>query len=181
MSVNKAALDLICEFEGFVPNWYPDPAHGWKVPTCCYGHTDAAGEPKYAATKDKTFTEAEGRGILLRDLVQYEEVVRKAVTAKVTENQVGALTSLTFNVGPSNFLQSTLLRTLNAGDHEGAAEQFARWNKAGGQVLAGLTRRRAAEAALFRSAAKSGPAPTPAKRGFWRSVQDFFRRLFRKG
>ena len=49
--LNDASIKLITEFEGFVPNWYPDPAHGWKVPTCCYGHTDAAGEPKYAATK----------------------------------------------------------------------------------------------------------------------------------
>ena len=66
--LNQATIDLITEFEGFVPNWYPDPAHGWKVPTCCYGHTDAAGSPKYADTKNKTFTKEEGIAILRNDL-----------------------------------------------------------------------------------------------------------------
>ena len=151
--VNDAALDLICEFEGFEPKWYPDPAHGWKVPTVGYGHTDAAGEPKFAKTKDKTFTKAEARLILERDLAQYAAVVKKAVHVPINDNQYGALVSFTFNLGPSNFLKSTLLKKLNAGDYEGAAAEFKRWNRAGGQVLKGLTRRRAAEAALFLSGA----------------------------
>lgn len=169
--VNDAALDLICEFEGFVPNWYPDPAHGWDVPTCCYGHTDAAGEPKYAATKNKKFTKAEGRLILERDLAQYAAVVGKAVHVPLNANQYGALVSFTFNLGPSNFLKSTLLKKLNAGDYEGAAKEFARWNRAGWKVLKGLTRRRAAEAALFRSGAiapdQSETPASDAPMGFW--------------
>lgn len=161
--VNDAALDLICEFEGFVPNWYADPAHGWDVPTCCYGHTDAAGEPKYAKTKSKKFTKAEGRLILERDLAQYAAVVTKSVHVPLNANQYGALVSFTFNLGPSNFLKSTLLKKLNAGDYEGAANEFGKWNKAAGKVLKGLTRRRAAEAALFRSGAVAPAEPeTPA-------------------
>jgi lysozyme len=161
--VNDAALDLICDFEGFVDHWYPDPALGWKVPTCCYGHTDAAGDPKFAKTKDKTFTKAEARLILERDLAQYAAVVRKAVHVPMTGGQFGALVSFTFNLGPSNFLKSTLLKKLNAGDYEGAAAEFKRWNRAGGQVLKGLTRRRAAEAALFLSGASTPSTPeTPA-------------------
>lgn len=169
--INDAALDLICDFEGFVPNWYPDPAHGWKVPTVGYGHTDAAGEPKYAATKSKTFTKAEGRLILERDLAQYAATVRKAVHVELTPNQFGALVSFTFNLGPSSLLKSTLLKKLNAGDYEGAANEFAKWNRAGGKVLKGLTRRRAAEAALFRSGTGAPAEPeTPASdapAGFW--------------
>jgi lysozyme len=173
--VNDAALDLICEFEGFVPNWYPDPAHGWKVPTCCYGHTDAAGEPKYANTKNKTFTRAEGKAILERDLVQYANAVRAAVKVPLNPNQFGALTSFTYNLGAANLRKSTLVKKLNAGDYEGAANEFKRWNRAGGKVLAGLTRRRAAEAALFRSSAIPAPTPeTPAseppKPGNWVSA-----------
>lgn len=171
--VNDAALDLICSFEGWVDHWYVDPVGIWTV---CYGHTDAAGEPKYAATKNKTFTKAEGRLILERDLAQYAAHVRGSVHAPLTANQFGALTSICYNIGPSNFMGSSLVKRLNAGDYEGAAEQFKRWNK--GRVkgklteLKGLTRRRAAEAALFRSGATTPAKPeTPASEAKnWLSV-----------
>lgn len=158
MQTNDAGVALIKEFEGFVPNWYPDPAHGWKVPTCCYGHTDAAGAPKYADTKEKQFTEPEGHEILCRDLGQYERAVEAAVTVPLNENQFSALVSFTFNLGAGNLRSSTLLKKLNAGDYAGAAAQFSRWNKAGGKALAGLTRRRKAERALFQAPAA---APDP--------------------
>ncbi len=162
MTVNAAALDLITEFEGFVDHWYPDPAHGWKVPTCCYGHTDAAGEPKYADTKAKTFTKAEGRAILAKDLGDVEDTVARLVKVPLNEDQRGSLVSFTFNLGAGNFSDSTLLKKLNARDYAGAAGQFGRWNRAGGKVLKGLTRRRAAEAALFASQkAPTAPSDVP--------------------
>lgn len=147
--LNADSLKLITEFEGFVPNWYPDPAHGWKVPTCCYGHTDAAGAPKYADDKARIFTKTEGMEILRRDLVQYEDAVKRVVKVQLNENQIGALTSFTFNLGAGNLEKSTLVKKINAGDMAGASKEFSRWNKAAGKVLPGLTRRRAAEAALF--------------------------------
>ncbi|CDP50718.1 Phage lysin [Devosia sp. DBB001] len=149
MAVNNATLALIREYEGFVDHWYPDPAHGWKVPTCCIGHTDAAGEPKYAATKGKKFTEAEGRAILASDLAAVEAQVRKAVAVPLNENQFGALVSFTFNLGARNLGGSTLLKKLNKGDYTGAADEFGKWVNAGGQRLDGLVRRRTAERALF--------------------------------
>jgi lysozyme len=161
MPLNKATIDLITDFEGFVGKWYPDPAHGWKVPTCCYGHTDAAGEPKYATTKDKLFTRAEGAEILARDLAPVERVVRSYVKVPLNDNQLGALVSFTFNLGGSNFAKSTLLKKVNARDFTGAAKEFARWNRAAGKVLPGLTRRRAAEAKLFLAEAFSGQGPLP--------------------
>jgi lysozyme len=161
--VNDAALDLICEFEGFVPHWYPDVIHGWKVPTVAYGHTDAAGEPKYANTKSKTFTKAEGRLILERDLATYAASVRSLVKVPLNDNQFGALVSFTYNCGAANLKKSTLLKKVNAGDFEGAAKEFGRWNRAGGQVLKGLTRRRAAEAALFATPSGVKPSPAPSQ------------------
>jgi lysozyme len=176
--INDAALDLICEYEGFEPHWYPDVVHGWKVPTVAYGHTDAAGEPKYAATKSKTFTKAEGRLILERDLAQYAAAVHAAVKVPLNDNQFGALVSFTYNLGAKNLNKSTLVKKLNAGDFEGAAKEFRRWNRAGGKILRGLVRRRAAEEALFLtpSGQKPGPAPEvpadqpPAATGIWRAV-----------
>lgn len=161
MPVNKATIDLITEFEGFVGKWYPDPAHGWAVPTCCYGHTDAAGDPKFAATKDKKFTVAEGREILAKDLEPVIRAVRSRVKVPLNDNQIGALVSFTFNLGSGNFAKSTLLKKVNAGDFAGAAKEFPRWNRAAGKVLKGLVRRRAAEQALFLSEAFSGPGPLP--------------------
>jgi lysozyme len=157
--INDAALDLICEFEGFVNHWYPDPAHGWKVPTCCFGHTDAAGEPKYAATKSKTFTKAEGRAILERDLAATAAKVHQSVTVDLNPNQFGALVSLAFNIGNGAFGRSTLVKKLNKGDFDGAANEFGRWVHAGGKKLNGLVRRRAAETALFRGVPVTEPAP----------------------
>jgi lysozyme len=147
--VNKETLDLITYYEGFVGHWYPDPAHGWKVPTVGYGHTDAAGEPKYKDTKAKTFTQQEAREILLGDLQKYEDSVDSLVTVKLNDNQRGALVSFTYNLGAGNLKRSTLLKKLNAGDFAGAAKEFDKWVNAGGKKLEGLVRRRAAEKALF--------------------------------
>lgn len=187
MTVNAAAIDLITEFEGFVDHWYPDPAHGWDVPTCCYGHTDAAGAPYFAATKDKVFSKAEGREILAKDLRDVEATVRNAVRVAVNENQIGAMVSFTFNLGEGNFHGSTLLKKVNAGMFVEAAAEFARWNKAKGKVLKGLTRRRAAEAALFSrpvvEVASPSPTPPPAKQrqSMLGMFIDFILKLFTKG
>lgn len=147
MKTNNAGIALIKEFEGLRLKAYPDPAHGWSVPTIGYGHTSAAGAP--VVTEGMRITEAEADAILRRDLGQYEDAVRRAVNVPLNENQFSALVSFTFNLGPGNLRKSTLLRKLNAGDYDGAAVEFARWNKAGGKVMAGLTRRRAAERDLF--------------------------------
>lgn len=175
MAVNKATLDLITEFEGFVPNWYADPAHGWKVPTAMYGHTNATGNPpfyKSEADRKVKFTKEQGIETLKLDLSGYEASVKKAVKVPLNENQYGALVSFTYNLGAGNLTKSTLLKKLNAGDYAGAANEFGKWNKAGGKVMAGLTRRRAAEKALFLKpvavAEKLPPrVPTEAKFPIW--------------
>jgi lysozyme len=79
-----------------------------------------------------------------------EANVRAVVEIPLTQDEFIALCDLTFNIGTGNFDGSTLLRLLNAGDIDGAIAQFSVWNKAGGKVLAGLVKRRSAEAALFR-------------------------------
>lgn len=75
------------------------------------------------------------------------------MTVELNENQLGALSSIVFNVGTGFIHQSTLIKKLNAGDYQGAANEFLRWNKAnvGGRLvpLSGLSRRRQAEKELF--------------------------------
>lgn len=152
MSVNEATIRLITEFEGFVPMWYADPAHGWSVPTAMYGHTNATGnEPFYKSEADRKlkFTKEQGIATLQKDLLKYEQAVDKLVKVPLNDNQRGALVSFTYNLGEGNFGKSTLLKKINASDFAGAAGEFQKWNKAAGKVLAGLTRRREAERQLF--------------------------------
>jgi lysozyme len=84
---------------------------------------------------------------LLRMDLKYAETALWGLT--LNQNQFDALVSLIYNIGFGNFSRSTLLKCLRAGDYEGAADEFIKWNKAGGHVLNGLTNRRKAERALF--------------------------------
>jgi GH24 family phage-related lysozyme (muramidase) len=110
--------------------------------TIGYGHTKTA-EP------GMVITEAQAEELLREDLAEFEEAVTEAVEVSINSNQFSALVSFCFNLGAGSLFQSTLLKLLNQGDFQGAADQFPRWDKAGGQALEGLTRRRKAERALF--------------------------------
>jgi lysozyme len=141
MTINQDGLNLIKSFEGLYLDAYLDPI---GIPTIGYGHTQGVEE-------GMTITEAQAEEFLRKDLADAEAAVSSdLVQVSLNENQFSALVSFTFNVGSVNFSDSTLLQLLNAGDFQGAADQFPVWNKGdGGQELAGLTRRRKAERALF--------------------------------
>ncbi len=154
MRTSTTGQRLIAEFEGCNLTAYKCPAGIWTIGI---GHTSAAGAP--AVKSGMRITQTEADDILARDLVRFEDAVSRLVRVPINQNQFDALVSFAFNLGEGALASSTLLKKLNAGDYEGAADQFARWNKAGGKVLAGLTRRRAAEADLFRQPV--APAKTP--------------------
>lgn len=140
---SQKAIDLIRQFEGEKLSAYKCPAGIWTIGV---GHT---GPDVHAGL---TITKAESEAILRKDLVRFEEGVSKLVTRPITQDMFDALVSFAFNVGLANLKSSTLLRKLNAGDFQGASDQFTRWDKAGGKILKGLTARRAAEQMLFRGA-----------------------------
>lgn len=163
MAVNAATLALIMEHEGLRTEAYPDPAHGWAVPTVGFGHTSAAGPPKvYMGLR---ITKEEAKAILARDLEAVEAQVRRAIKVPLNDNQLGALVSFTFNLGMGNLSKSTLLKKLNAGDYAGAAQEFGKWVNAGGKPMKGLIRRRADEQKLFLTQAKSATAPVEIPTG----------------
>ena len=83
------------------------------------------------------------------ELEEYENYVSTAVTVPLSQNQFDALVSWVYNLGNGNLTSSTMLKVLNSGDYAGVPAQIKRWNKAGGKVLEGLTRRRQAEADMF--------------------------------
>ncbi len=139
MTINSEGVNLIKSFEGMELEAYLDPVDVWTIG---YGHTKTV-EP------GMVITEAKAEELLRQDLQEFEEAVTEAVEVSINPNQFSALVSFCFNLGADSLFQSTLLKLLNQGDFQGTADQFPRWNKAGSQVLEGLTRRRKAERALF--------------------------------
>jgi lysozyme len=140
--IGKAGLDLVKSFEGLKLRAYLCPAKVWTIG---FGSTGPH------VTAGKVITEAQANDLLQDDLDRFEKAVTRLVTVPLTQNQYDALVSFAFNVGISALERSTLLKRVNAKLFDQAKAEFAKWNRAGGRPLAGLTRRRAAEAALFGS------------------------------
>jgi lysozyme len=140
--IGKAGLDLIKSFEGLKLRAYLCPAKVWTIG---YGSTGPHVVP------GKVITEAQADELLQDDLDRFEAAVTRLVTVPLTQNQYDALVSFAYNVGISALERSTLLKRVNAKLFDQAKAEFGKWNRAGGKPLAGLTRRRAAEAALFGS------------------------------
>ncbi len=137
--IGADGLALIKQFEGLELTAYLCPAKVWTVG---YGSTGPHVRP------GMTITEADAERLLRQDLDRFEEAVDKAAPG-TPQPMFDAMVSFAFNVGIGAFERSTLLRLHKAGQYHGAKGQFAAWNKAGGRVLPGLTRRRAAEASLY--------------------------------
>lgn len=135
----RAGLALIKQYEGCKLKAYKCPAGIWTIG---YGRT------KKVKAGD-TCSQAQADAWLIEEYDVFERQVLALVKVPLTANQLGALVSFTYNLGAQSLKESKLRRLLNEGDYDGAAGQFARWNKAAGKVLKGLVKRRAAEAALF--------------------------------
>jgi len=138
--INDAGLNLIKEFEGCKLTAYICPA---GVLTIGYGSTGPHVVP------GMTITQEEAETLLRDDLRRFEEGVEQLVEVPLNDNQFSALVSFAFNLGLGALSGSTLLRLLNEGNYAAVPAQLARWNKSGGKVLAGLTRRREAEGKLW--------------------------------
>ncbi|CAG2174510.1 unnamed protein product [Oppiella nova] len=141
-NINQAGLDLIKVSEGFRANFYGDPV---GIRTIGYGHNCKA---KGCDTIHAPITQAQGEALLHQDLVGFQNCVEKAVPF-VNDNQFAALVSFSFNLGCGALEGSTLLKDVKAKNYSAAANEFGKWVHAGGKVLPGLVKRRAAEKALF--------------------------------
>ena len=145
MNLSKTGLDLIKQFESFRAAPYLCSA---GVPTIGYGTTVYPNGIKVKLS-DQKITQQLAETFLQHHVNVIEKDVSKLVKVTLSQNQFDALMSFVYNVGLGAFRDSTLLKLLNAGDIDNASKQFERWNKAGGKVSNGLTRRRNAEKALF--------------------------------
>lgn len=142
MKISQTGLDLIKSFEGLKLKAYQDVVGVWTVG---FGSTGPHVKP------GMIITAKQAEDLLRDDVSRFEACVSKQVSVPLSQNQFDALVSFAFNLGCGNLASSTLLRKLNAKDYAGASLEFTKWNRAGGSVLPGLTRRREAEKALFLS------------------------------
>lgn len=139
MKTSQKGIDLITKFEGFRARAYKCPAGVWTIG---YGHTKGV-------KAGQSVTLEGAQDLLRQDLKNFEDWVTKLVKVELTQGQFDALVSFCFNLGPGALDSSTLLKLVNQQKFALAADQFKRWNKAGGVELSGLTKRRAAERELF--------------------------------
>lgn len=147
LTTDSAGINLITQFEGFSASPYLDQR---GIPTIGYGSTYYSdGTP--VTMDDNAITQDQAISLLQLYVQKFERVINAHVTVKLNQNQFDALVDFTYNVGPGNFLSSTLLTILNQGNYSGVPAQFMRWNKTNGTPNAGLTRRRQVESDLWNS------------------------------
>ena len=139
MKLGERGTEILKYFEGCKLTAYQDSVGVWTIG---YGHTKGVYD-------GMTITQDQAEQMLLSELEEYEGYIKDMVTVPLTQNQFDALVVWVYNLGPTNFRNSTLLKELNAGNYNAAGQEITRWNKAGGKVLAGLVKRREAEAQLF--------------------------------
>jgi lysozyme len=145
MKIGSEGLKLIKEFEGCKLLSYKCPAGVWTIGIGSTRYAD--GSPVKA--NQALPNEEAALMLLTKTVASYEHTVN-TIGIELAQNEYDALVSLCYNIGSGNFVSSTLVKMLKAGEPKSeVAKQFLRWDKAGGKPLAGLTRRRNAEAELF--------------------------------
>ncbi|VEH67254.1 lysozyme [Rodentibacter pneumotropicus] len=155
MTISLQGIQALKGHEALRLEAYDDGTGVWTIG---YGHTGKVnGVP---VGPGMTITEEQAEALLKERLVEFENAVHSSVKVPLTQNQYDALVSLAYNIGARNFKTSTLVKKLNKGDIEGAAEQFGVWRKAGGKVMQGLINRRNKEREMFLGGQKVD-APMP--------------------
>ena len=145
MRLNKAGIDLMHDFEGCRLEAYLCPA---SVPTIGYGSTYY--EDGRPVKLGDAITQERADQLFEAIAEDFAKRVRSLLKVGLNENQFSALVSFTYNVGVANLKKSTLLKKVNINPSDPTiTDEFLKWNKAGGKVLAGLTRRREEEAKLY--------------------------------
>ena len=142
--MNKG-ISLIKRYEGLRLKSYLCPAGKWTI-----GYGATFYENGSTVKEGESITIDRADGLLINTVHLFEKSVKGLVKSAINENQLGALTSFAFNVGVGNLKTSTLLKKVNKNPNDPTIkDEFLKWNKAGGKVLAGLTKRREEEAKLY--------------------------------
>ncbi|MDX7987234.1 lysozyme [Xenorhabdus sp. 12] len=144
MEISENGIIKLKSYEGLRLKAYPDPATGAEPWTIGYGHTRGV-KPGQVITAQQAET------FLREDLAPVYSTIQRLVKVHLTQGQFDALCSFIFNLGVNNFAHSTLLKKLNVGDYQGAADEFLKWDRADGRELSDLRSRRESERQTFLS------------------------------
>jgi lysozyme len=164
LDVSQACLELIAGFEGLRLTLYEDVAGHATIGVGHLVHQGNITAADKSGPFGKGITREQAFALLRQDAQRMVDGVRDCVTVPLNQNQFDALVSFAFNVGVGGLRRSNLLKVVNAKDFAHVEPEFLKWNKAGGKVYAGLTRRRKAEAALFLQGATPAKPAKPADR-----------------
>ena len=137
--ISDKGINLIREFEGYSSHAYQDVGGVWTIG---YGHTKNVHEGDIISS-------AQAEALLVKELKQYENYVNDLVEVPLFKYQFDALVSWTYNLGPTNLKNSTMLALLNKGRYDLVPDEMRKWNKVNGTVVEGLVIRRDKEARLF--------------------------------
>lgn len=147
-TVNKDTIDLIKSFEGLSLKGYHDSIDPSNVNTIGYG-TIAYPDGTKVKVGD-IITQDQAYEYLTWEVNQKASVITPMIKSILNDNQFGALVSFAYNLGEGNLKSSTLLKKVNINPNDlTIRDEFIKWNKSNGNVIAGLTRRRIAEADLY--------------------------------
>ncbi len=144
MQISHMGIQSLKELEGFRAKAYKDTGGVWTIG---YGTIKWLGKPVEAG---QTITDKEAVLALQADLAWAQTAVNQLVRVPLKQHMFDALVSFVYNIGETAFSKSTMLRLLNEGEYDQAAEQFKRWNQDNGKVIPGLVSRRKVEESLFR-------------------------------
>jgi lysozyme len=139
MKISEEGKALIKKFEGCELEAYRCPAGVWTIG---YGHTKGV-------QQGDVWSQANADEMLDIELEEYEGYINDLVNVELKQHQFDALVAWVYNLGVGNLISSTLLVKLNAGLYEDVPHEIKRWNKANGEILEGLVRRRLAESLLW--------------------------------
>jgi lysozyme len=144
MNISENGIKNIINFEGLKLKAYKDSV---GIPTIGIG---TIAYPSGSKVKiGDVCTKEQAIEYLKFYMIDMEKQINSMIKVKITQNQYDALCSFCYNLGHGALKQSTLLKKINLNDFKGASDEFLKWNKAGGKVIDGLTKRRNAEKELF--------------------------------
>lgn len=146
MQLSAAGVELLKRSEGFRNRVYLD-VQGY--PTIGYGH-----KLTHPESFSNGITEQQAANLLVNDLREAEQTVQRFVKVALAQGQFDALVDFVYNLGSGRLAESTLLKDLNAGRYDEAAQQLLLWDHAGAKELSALKTRREAEFALWHNGQK---------------------------
>jgi lysozyme len=145
MKVNNLGIDLMHFFEGCKLEAYQCSAKVWTI-----GWGNTFYENGTPVRQGDKITQDRANSLFVFVANKFADEIKKLIKTNLSENQFSALVCFAYNVGTSNLAKSTLLKKVNVNPNDPSiANEFLRWNKAGGKELLGLTRRRTAESKLY--------------------------------